>query len=478
MASEKASENQGLVRRLGLAAATALVVGQVIGAGIFLTPARMAKSLGSPFWLLVVWLIMGANALGGALCFGALAGRYPEAGGIYVYLREVYGRRVAFLYGWLSLLVTDPGLTAMLAVGLASYCGRLAPLPPWGFKAVAIAAILLLAMVNILGVGLGARVLGGLAALKLGLLGFFVAWGFSLGRGDWSNLIPFWSQRPGSAPLAEGLAVALIGAFIAYAGWWDTSKLAGELRDPRRTLPRALVLGLSVVGVVYVAVSAAFLYLVPSAEIASDEAFAAQAGAALFGRSGEVAFASLVVICVAGTLAAVLMASPRVYYAMARDGLFFRRFAAVDPRRGTPARAIGIQAMLATLVVLSGNFQEILSYFMVPTLVFLVPAVAAVFVLRRRSPAESPLVVPGYPVSPLLFLVPVLLVIMLRIVSDPLHSLVGLGVVAVGIPVSGRVLSGRRFAAASARAASLEATAIPATTAGDPTAVPPVGVNS
>ena len=177
--------------------------------GIFLTPAGMAKSLGSPFWMLAVWLTMGASAIGGALCFGALAARYPEAGGIYVYLREVYGRRTAFLYGWLSLLVTDPGLTAMLAVGLARYAGHLVPLSPWGLKIVAIGAITILAVVNILGVWLGSRVLGGLAGLKLGLLGFFVIWGFSLGRGDWANLTPFWSQRPGSEPLVPALAGAL-----------------------------------------------------------------------------------------------------------------------------------------------------------------------------------------------------------------------------------------------------------------------------
>ena len=259
---------RGLVRRLGLMTTTALIVGEVIGVFIFLTPASMAKTLGSPFWLLVVWLTMGASAIAGALCFGALAGRFPDAGGIYVYLREVYGRRTAFLYGWLSLLVTDPGLTAMLAVGLARYAGHLAPLTPWGQKIVALGAILTLAMVNILGVVIGSRVLGGLAALKLCLLGFFVFWGFSLGRGDWSNLMPFWSQRPGSDPLMPALAGALSGAFLSYAGWWDVSKIAGEVRDPRHTLPRALVLGVSIVTIVYIAVSAAFLYLVPPAQIA------------------------------------------------------------------------------------------------------------------------------------------------------------------------------------------------------------------
>jgi len=435
-----AAPGSGLVRRLGLATATALIVGEVIGAGIFLAPAGMAKSLGSPFWLLAVWLTMGMASMGGALCYGALAARYPEAGGSYVYLREAYGPRTAFLYGWLSMLVTDPGLTAMLAVGLAGYAGHLTPLSPWGEKAVAVAAVTTLAAVNILGVSLGSRVLGTLAVLKLGLLGFLVVWGFSLGRGDWLNLTPFWSQRPGSEPLFQGLAAALILAFVSLAGWWDVSKIAGEVCNPRRTLPRALVLGLSIVTLVYIAVSAVFLYLVPPVRITPDEqAFAALAGNALFGRTGEVVFAAIIVVSVAGSLAAVLMASPRVYYAMARDGLFFPALATVDPRRGTPARAIAVQATLAAALTFSGSFDQILSYFMVPTLAFLALTVAAVFVLRHRSRDEHPLAIPGYPVSPMLFLVPILVVIALRIMSDPLRASIGLLVVTLGVPVSGWV---------------------------------------
>jgi basic amino acid/polyamine antiporter, APA family len=445
------STSRGLARRLGLATATAMVVGQVIGVGIFLTPAGMAASLGSPAWLIAVWLIMGASAVGGAMTFGGLATRYPEAGGIYVYLREAYGPRVGFLYGWVSMLVTDPGLTAFLGVGLANYAVHIVPLSDWGHRAVAVAAIVALAAVNMLGATIGSGVLRALAGLKIGMLVFLVIWGFGSGKGDWSNLEPFWAQRPGAPPLPQALAIGLISAFISLAGWWEVSKLAGEVRDPGRTIPRALLLGLSIVTGLYIAVSVAFLYLVGPSQIASDQgeaAFAAVAGRALFGRAGELTFAVGVVVSAIGSLAAVFMAFPRVYYAMARDGLFFRTFARVDPSRSTPTRAIVLQAVLAIALALAlaGSFDRIIAYFMVPTLAFLALAAAGVFVLRRRPPAgtEGALAIPGYPASLLLFLIPVVLVIVLQLLRDWKTATLGFGVVAVGLPISLLVVPLRR----------------------------------
>lgn len=436
----------GLARRLGLATATALVIGEVIGVGIFLVPAGMARSLGSPFWLLIVWLTMGAGAMGGAICYGSLAARYPEAGGGYVYLKEAYGKRTAFLYGWLSLFVTDPGLTAMLAVGLANYVQYLAPLSTWELRAVAVTAIIVLAVVNMLGVSLGSRTLRTLVVLKVGLLSFLVMWGLVLGRGDWSNLTPFWIQRPGSDALLPALGIGLVGAFIAFAGWWDASKLAGEVQDPERNLPRALILGVSIVTVVYIAVSIVFLYLVPAARITSDDtAFAALAGEALFGRAGGICFTVIVIVSVTGSLAAVLMAFPRVYYAMARDGLFFASVAAVDPRRGTPTRSIGIQAALASVLALSGTFNQILDYFLVPTMAFVALTVSAVFVLRRPSAMRPALMTPGFPISPLLFLIPITGLIVMSILRDPLRTSIGLLILLVGVPVSGWVLKRQRL---------------------------------
>jgi basic amino acid/polyamine antiporter, APA family len=473
------ASSSSLTRRLGVATATALVVSNVIGVGIFLTPAGMAKSLGSPFWLLVVWVIMAVAAIGGALSYGSLAARYPDAGGQYVYLREIFGKRTAFLYGWLSLLVTDPGLTAMLAVGMAPYVAHLISLGPWGLKAVAAGSIIALAAVHMVGVRLGSRVMGTLTLFKLGVLASLVIWGLGLRRGDWSNLTPFWSQRAGSDSFFPAMGKALVGAFIAFAGWWDVSKIAGEMRDPRRTMPRALVAGVSIVTVVYVVVSVVFLYLVSPERITKDPgAFAALAGDALFGRRGEVIFSLVVVISVAGSLAAVLMAAPRVYFAMARDGIFFASFGAVDPKHGVPARTTAVQATLAVLLAVSGSFDEILGYFMVPTLVFLVLTVAGVFVLHRRYPGERSLTPPGYPITPLLFLLPIVTVILLRVASDPMRSSIGLLVVLLGIPLSASVLSTRQDTGVSTHATPASEPSESESMLDQPSNAPVTGTNS
>ena len=424
-----------LTRQLGLASVTALVIGEVIAVGIFLTPASMARTLGSPFWLLVVWLIMGGMAFTGALCYGELAARYPEAGGGYVYLREAYGPAVAFLYGWKCLLVMDPGITAALAVGFARYAGYVVHLSNTGMKAVAVAAIGALALVNVVGVRLGSTVMQWLTGLKLGALGIMIVLAVALGAGNWSNFVPLVAQRTGSDPLPGALAPALVGAFFAFGGWWEISKLGGEVRDPARTLPRALALGVAAITVVYFLTSAIFLYLVPLERVTNGETFAAQAGEALFGPAGGRVFAVVVIVAVLGSLTALLMALPRLYYAMARDGLFFHSVAAVHPRFGTPARAIGIQALLASLLVLLGTFNQILSYFIFITVLFVGLTVAGLFRLRRGAGPDLPYRTPGYPVTPVIFLVLVAVMLFLLAGHNPLQAALGAGVVALGIPV-------------------------------------------
>ena len=409
-------------------------MGETIAVGIFLTPAGMAKSLGSPALLLVVWLLMGLMAMCGALCYGELAARFPEAGGGYVYLREAYGRPVAFLYGWMAFLVMDPGLTAALAVGMAGYVAYGLGLSTAGAKAVAIATIILVAAANIRGVRLGGWLVRWLTVLKLGLLLFILLWGFGLRLGDWGHFTPFFGQRAGSDALVGALAGGLVAAFFSFGGWWDVSKLAGEVRDPARTLPRALTYGVLVVTLVYILTSAAFIYLVPLDRVTSDETFAAQAGEALFGRAGGQVFSAVVIVAVLGSLAGLVMSAPRVYFAMARDRVFIQAAASVHPRYGTPARAIALQAALASLLVMLGNFRQIISYFMFVVVIFIGLTVAALFVLRRRRTRTDSYSTPGYPFTPTIFLSLIVLMLLLLGGNDPRQALIGVAVVAAGLP--------------------------------------------
>jgi len=422
-------------RRLGLAAATSAVAGQVIAVGIFLTPASMARTLASPAWLFGAWLLMGGMALAGALSYGELAARYPEAGGGYVYLRETYGRRLAFLYGWKCLLVMDPGITAALASGLAAYVGYLVPLGPIGLKLVALGAIAVAAGINIRGSVLSGRVLEALTVLKLGALAAIVLLAFGLGRGEWSHFVPFVTRHAGAPPVAAALAGGLISAFFAFGGWWEASKLAGEVVDPARTMPRALAWGVSIVTAAYIATSAAFLYLVPLERVTSGEAFAAQAGEALFGPVGGAIFAAIVVVSVAGSLFAVVMLLPRVYYAMGRDGVFPAAIGELSPRFGTPARAIATEAILASALVIAGSFEQIVAYFVFITVTFIALTVAAVYVQRRRQSAAPPYLTPGYPITPAIFLSLVVLLLVLIGMNNPWQALAGAAVVALGLPV-------------------------------------------
>ncbi|MFN2571467.1 MAG: APC family permease [Gemmatimonadales bacterium] len=422
-----------LRRQLGVLAVTALVVGEVIAIGIFLTPAGMARSLGSPLWLLIIWLLMGAMALSGALCYGELAARYPEAGGGYVYLREAYGPGVAFLYGWKCLLVMDPGITAALAAGLASYVGYATGIGGVWLKVIAISSIAVLGVVNIIGVKLGSGLMQGLTALKVGALALIIVLALALQAGSWANFVPLLAQHPGSQPLPGALAGAFVGAFFAFGGWWEIPKLAGEARDPARTVPRALALGVGIVTAIYILTSAVFLYLVPLERVTSGETFAAQAGELLFGPAGGKVFAWIVIVAVLGSLLGLLMALPRVYYAMAQHGVFFKPVAALHPRFGTPARAIAIQTVLAAVLVASGTFNQIIAYFVFVTVLFVGLTVAGVFRIRRRSPDGSYRTW-GYPVTPVVFLLLVLLLLVLLGGHNPLQAAAGVAIVAAGIP--------------------------------------------
>jgi basic amino acid/polyamine antiporter, APA family len=423
-----------LKRELALPAAIALVVGQVIAVGIFLTPGTIIRGLASPLLITLVWVLMGAIAICGALVYGALAGRFPQAGGGYVYLRDVYGRRLAFLYGWKCLLIMDPGITAALAMGFSAYAAYMIPIPPAAGRLLAVGAIALLAFVHVLGVRPGARLLTALSALKIALVLGIVLVAFGSHAGDWAHFVPFDDRRAGAPPFWGALAGAFVAVFFTFGGWWEVTKIAGEVRDPARTLPRALWSGLTIVTLLYLATTLAFVYVLPIESVSAGEAFVAQVGQTILGPSGGDAVAAIVVVCVVGSLATMLMVGPRLYVAMAEDGLLVRGIAAVHPRFGTPSRAILIQALLATVLVALGTFESIVSYFVFITVVFIALTVATVFVLKRREPDWH---VPGYPWTPAVFLLMAAAVLVLIAANSPLQAVLGCAVVLAGIPVYG-----------------------------------------
>ncbi|MDT8319098.1 MAG: amino acid permease [Xanthomonadales bacterium] len=422
-----------LKRQFGLWTAAALIVGQVIAVGIFLTPAGMVKAVQSPTWLLAIWLLIGSATICGALSYSELSARYPESGGTYAFLREAFGPSVAFLYGWVVLLVIDPGLTAAFAVGLANYFSYITPLSPSGQTVLAVAVVWVAGAVNIRGARLGAGIMRVLIAIKIGVLLFLVLYGFLAGRGDWDNLRPFFASPP---DWLGALIAGSVGAYFAFGGWWDATRIAGEIKNPQKNLPRALLAGVGALTAMYILISAVFYYLVPVSEVTDETTFAAQAGQALFGATGGAIFAAIVVVSVLGTLFAFLMASPRVYYAMARNGLFFKAFGVLHPRWETPHLAILIQISLATLLIATGSFDQIVSYFFMIAIAFPALAVAGLFLIRRqRSNGFQGFRTPWYPYTPLFFLLVTLFVGTMLLIRDPWQSLAGVAVVLAGIPV-------------------------------------------
>lgn len=418
-----------LKRQLGLASATALIAGQTIAVGIFLTPGSMARSLGSPFWVLVIWLAMGLMTFCGALCYSALACRWPETGGSYIYLRHAYGPRLAFLYGWMCMVVMDPGLCAALATGFASYCAYLVPATAATQRLIALAVVLAIAALNALGTRLSAAFLNAVTWLKIAVLVGLPAWALAARAGDARHFLPFVERRAGGEPLAVALAGAFVAAFFSFGGWWELSRVAGEVREPARTLPRALLLGVMLVLVVYLGISAVFMYVVPLEAPGDPQAFVGQLGARLFGAIGGQVLAGVVALSIVSSLAAFMMAVPRVYYAMAQQGAFLHAMAAVSPRFGTPVRAIALQAVLGGALILAGSFEQIIAYFIFTAVLFLGLTVASVFPLARRGELARGF---GARRAASVFLLLVAVLLALLAAGRPRETLAGLAVTAAG----------------------------------------------
>jgi len=416
-------------RQLGLASTIAVVTGQSIALGIFLTPAAMAKSLGSPLLLAAVWCGMGLIAMCGALCYSELAVRFPHAGGEYVYLREGYGSRVAFLYGWMSAAVMDPGLAAALAMGAAPYVLSLFGLSTGTRLWIPALILLALAILNYVGTRLSRRVMTVANLLKIAVLFGLVVWTATSGHASVANLMPLTQRRGGFEPIFAAIAGATVSAFFSFGGWWEAGKIAGEVRNPRRNLPLAFTCGVLLVTLVYLLVSFAFLSVVPLENIVSNTAFVAQFGEALFGNVGGKVLSACVLLSVLGGLMALTMAAPRVYYAMAKDGAFFSAFGRLHPRFGTPANAVLLQTGLALLVLCFGAFDRILSFIIFSAICFLALSAASLF--RLQEPVRRW----WYPATPLLFLLGCTVINLLILMHDPLPALLGLAAVLCGDPI-------------------------------------------
>ncbi len=440
--SAPASRPTELPRQLGLFSAIAVLVGTTIGSGIFRSPAGIADRLPGPVPMLAVWVVGGLFALCGALTLAELAGALPRTGGMYAYIREGWGRLPAFLFGWTELLLVRAAALGAISITFAEYfmrgIGFDPALEPYATYArfLAASALALMATINILGLRWGSLVQNITAAAKYGglMLIILVALALGLPSTGGSNFAP--AVPPGSFSIGA-FGLALVSVLWAFDGWADLSKVGGEVKDPRRNLPRGIVLGTLAVIVIYLLANIAYLSVLGIEEIRTARLVAADVAERLMGPIG-VTFVSLtVLVSTFGSVNGSMLTGPRIFFAMADDKLFFRPVAAVHPRFQTPYVAIGLAATLGIVFVLLRSFEQLADIFVTASLVFYILGVSAIFPLRRRADWNPSVRVPLYPVVPLLFIAATGF-LLVNAVMDPgarLGTLAVLGVIAAGIPV-------------------------------------------
>lgn len=443
----------GFLRRLSLMDTAFLVVGAVIGSGIFMTPGLVAAGLPSPGLLLAVWLAGGLITLCGALSFAELGAMYPRAGGQYIYLREAYGPAAAFLFGWGFFGFIMCGGLAALAVAFAEFLGGFFPAlstentiwvirgpgfshPISAGQGIAAASIILLTFFNSLGIRAGVAAQNLLTLLRLGsvaaLVVLGVLFGAKAGAGNFHSLFPAGMSL---SSLLGPLGLALVAVFWTYDGWYAVNCTAEEIRDPERNIPRGLILGVLVVTVSYVLINLVYLMALPLEEIKGVTRIGEKAATALFGPGWAALFSSVVMVSIFGCLNANLLFGPRVYYAMARDGSFFRSMGRLSARFRVPTNALWGQAAWSAVLCLSGTYQALYEYMVFALLLFFAATGWAVFVLRRRSPhAERPYRTWGYPIVPLAFIAMTLAVFLNIVLSQPLKSLAGAALLGRAFP--------------------------------------------
>lgn len=432
-----------LPRTVGLFSAIAVIVGTTIGSGIFRVPATVAGRLGEPGPIMLAWVLGGALALFGALTLAELAAMSPRSGGIFAYLEEAFGPVPAFLFGWSQLAVIRASALGGISTIFAEYLGYFVPLGDGltvagvtigGVNLAAAVTILVVATINYLGVKYAARVMGVATIAKYaGMIGL-VLLAFSAGQGNWANF----SGTGTTAFSLSMVASALVSIMWAYDGWADLSFIGGEIKNPGRNFPLALIIGTILIIAAYLLLNAAYIYLVPVSEMAGQRLIAATAAERipLLGGAGAGIVAAIVMISCFGTLNGSMLTNPRIFFAMADRGLFFKGVARVSPRFQTPSVAIWLAAALGCAYVLFNDFQQLADRFVLGIWPFYILAIWGVFVLRKKAPdAERPYRTIGYPVVPIVFLLAAIAMVINALVTDPLNTGVTFGILLIGLPI-------------------------------------------
>ena len=407
-----------------------LAVGSVIGSGIFLVPAGVLRACGGSVPLaLGVWVLAGLLCLLGALTYGELCTRRPEAGGLYVFVRDAFGRLPAFLYGWSLFLVIGTGAVATLAVAFSTYLQEFVPLTPFERKVVAVLMIAVVAAVNVKGTRESADVQNwttGLKAVAVAVLSVLM-----LARGE--RLFEAAPKAPADFNLVTAIGLALVSVLWAYEGWQFVTYSAGETIDPKRNFPRGIFVGTAVLVVLYLMANLGYLAVLGPAGVMRAERVASEAAAGVLGPIAGKLLAGVILVAMFSAANSIVLTSPRVYFAMARDGLFFRRLAEVHPRFGTPAVAILAGSLWSAFLAASGTFQQLLTYVVFVGWIFYGLGAAALFVLRKREPT-APFETPGYPLTTVLFVGSAAFIVGNTLLTQPKEAAVGTVIVLLGLP--------------------------------------------
>jgi basic amino acid/polyamine antiporter, APA family len=454
MATVDTDIKTGLVKGLGLTDSTTLVMGSMIGSGIFIVSADIARQVNSPGLLIMVWLIGAALTISAALSYGELAAAMPHAGGQYVYLREAFGPLAGFLYGWTLFLVIQTGTIAAVAVAFAKYTGLFVPAVSanhylfgsgkFGLttqQLLAIAVVVILTAVNTRGIRTGAMVQNVFTFAKVASLAALVGFGFLLGRNAQAveaNFTGFWRNADWSFNTIRLIGVAMVGALFSSDAWNNVTFTAGEVRNPRRNLPISLALGVGIVSLLYVACN--FVYLnvltLDAIKTAPEDRVATAAASVMFGPVAVQLMAAAIMISTFGCVNGLILAGARVYYTMAKDGVFFKRVGALDPVHHAPVTSLVIQCAWAVLLTLSGTYGDLLDYVIFAVLLFYILTIAGLFVLRRTRPdMERPYKAFGYPVIPAAYILAAGIIEVLLLAYKPNYTFPGLVIVLLGVPV-------------------------------------------